>query len=356
MMAAFLASSAFAIELPENVLGANCLKDYQTKYLKIEGHKAFAFGRDKATGKVGCGWSYGYENIEETKTVAVKQCAKYISQTHCKVVDIDGQFMLEQKSKDFLDKLINKTEKSKVVELAKSAIVGNCLPFFNGYLKDKEIKVFAYAIDADGKHACGKTHNHTSLKLAREIALKSCEKNKVEKGKNGPTSPCEIYAEGNRLLLKRENIPNVLSKEVSELLKLSKATGNKIDWKKELEQKIEKVKVTPLATTLALTAKTLNKNLPEMLDDELRFDMVQAVENKMMFFYTLVHHTNKNMSSKKLNKLLYEDVKRQVCDVPSSKALFKRGMRIDYIYRGIDMKKITMFSFNAKVCGEKLIR
>jgi len=347
MVATLLASFVFANELPENVLGENCLKDYQTKYLKIQEHKSFAFGREKASGKVGCGWSYGYENIEKTKAMAVKQCAKYVSGSQCHVVDVDGKFMSETVK---LTQFLSKDEEEKVIAIAKSTVKGNCLPFFRNYLKNRDYKVFAYALDKDGKYACGKTYNHNNLKSAQTVALKSCQKNKIARGKEGPKSSCKIYAEGNTILV-QQFFSKLQNKEVSELLKLSKVTSKKFDLHKNIEKKSTEVKVKTLAKTLQMTAKTLSKNLPEMLDEELRFDKVKAEGSKMIFEYTLVHYNTKTMSPRKLESLMYKEIEQQVCKVPESILLLKRGMKIDYNYRGVDMKKIATFSFDAKKCS-----
>jgi hypothetical protein len=349
-----LLNLTWAKVLPEDLLSANCLKDYRTKYLPIKSHKAFSYARENSTGKERCGWSYGYLNLEETKAVALKQCNKYGLKAKCSIVDVDGQFMVqtevEKAKKKVMPSKVIPTELEQTMALAKRTVLGNCLPFFENYLKDKDFKVFAYANDTDGKYACGKTYNHRTVKSATEVALRSCYENRMERGKDGPKSICKIYAKGNNIVLEKVSSSQTLEKEIKELVKLSKVTGGKFDLKKKIEQKLKILKLEPLDKTLKLTAKTLNKNLPEMLDEELRFDKVKAVGSKMTFLYTLVHYSNKTMSPRKLHSLMYGDVKKQVCQEPASIQLLKKGMTIDYVYKGVDMKNIAVFSFDEKVC------
>ena len=120
---------------------------------------------------------------------------------------------------------------------------------------------------------------------------------------------------------------------------------------KNPKEKKETEKSMPLADTLQFTAKTLNKDLPKMMDEELRFDHVDAKGKKMIFVYTLVHQTRWSMPSKNLRDLIYDDIKSQVCSDKESQGLLERGMVVAYQYSGKDNKPIDTFTFDAKACG-----
>lgn len=606
---------------PEQVLAKNCLNSYKNSYLEQKEHKAFVYARESDTGKDRCGWGYGYATVEEARNGAMKQCADFQLNAECKIIDVDGVYLV--KSGDFSpitppdNTLLTEAEEEQLLEEARSLIRGNCLPFFKDYLKDKGHKVFAYSLDADGKYACGKTYQHTTLIAAQNGAIKGCQDNKNQRGNMKPKSPCKHYAQGNKILLTQKDFGMVLvpksnrylsSEEYSEYLSKAKeiisdgpcvfqmkyylrskehaayylaqdengvqacgrsedaftptvakanasqkceamvkkkklkatcklvaanfdfiakaedfalkeslkdytnainqgnlakikhyinagydvnlsteqdgmsplfaaaakksealffelvnkqadlnhkakdgssllhaaalggntkilkyllAHGLDIDakgregntalhaalgllntdvvkvlmqegadaniqndkgisayavaqkWKIDLDSYKRaqqttpqaKVKITPLKgvkekvqntgrikksemnkplplhETLKNTADTLNKDLPNMLDAELRLDKVTAQDNKMNFEYTLVHFTAQSMSAEKLNTLLYEDIKTQVCTDTDSILLLKKGMLVDYVYHGNDKKDITTFAFDAKVCG-----
>jgi hypothetical protein len=48
---------------------------------------------------------------------------------------------------------------------------------------------------------------------------------------------------------------------------------------------------------------------------------------------------------------MYEDIKTQVCTEKDSVMLLKKGMLVDYAYKGKDKKHIITFAFDAKTCG-----
>ena len=460
--------------LPQNVLAKNCLNSYENSYLSQSDHKAFAYAREKETGKDRCNWGYGYASVEEAKKGAMKQCTRFQLNAECIIIDTDGEYLV--KEGDFSpitqpdDTPLSKEEKQSLLTEAKVLIRGNCLPFFKDYLNDKGHKVFAYSLDVDGKYACGKTYSNSTLIAAKKGAIQGCNDNKAKRGEKTPKSPCRLYAGGNKILLHAKDfgisalpkIEKILGNdefnakfnkaktmikkgaclfqikyylrgsehqafflaqdkegkqvcgrsegELSEKEALSKALRQcqdrvskeglkaschivakefvivgiaedfvmqekKVEPKKEevvkkvkakkptylkpsinardlkVKKPVDMHKPLPLQETLKITVETLNKTLPMMLDEELRFDRVEAKKNKMIFDYTLVHISSKEMSADKLKSLLYKDIKTQACAEKDFQILLKKGMLLDYHYVGKDKQEITTFTFDAKTCG-----
>lgn len=130
---------------PENILSTSCLKDYQNTYQKHQKHKAFSYAKEEKTGITRCGWGYGYDNVTDAKKGAMKQCTKHNLNAECKLVDVDGEYLVKKGDFSYIEP----------VKEAKTLILGNCLPFFKKHLAKKGHKSFAYSLDADGKYACG---------------------------------------------------------------------------------------------------------------------------------------------------------------------------------------------------------
>ena len=355
---------------PENILTKNCLQSYLTTYKNQKDHKAFVYARESDTGKDRCGWGYGYESVEKAEKGAMKQCTGFQLNAECIIVDVDGEYLV--KEGDFTaisqpdDTPLTSEEEGKLLSDAKPFILGNCLPFFKDYLKDKGHKAFAYSLDADGTYACGKIYNTSTRVAADKGALKGCDNNKQKRGKKKPKSPCKVYAKGNKILLETTDFVNSTVAKQEQLITNEAKKIKKVDSKvitalfdtvknkqasSSKKNKIDMNKPLPLKETLKITADTLNKDLPSMVDEELRLDKVHAEGYKMVFKYTLVNFTPQSMSGEKLKSLMYEDIKTQVCTDKDSKLMLKKGMLVDYAYSGKNKKHITTFAFDAKVCG-----
>ena len=458
--------------LPKKVLTKNCLNDYLNTYTSQKDHKAFVYARESKTGKDRCGWGYGYESAKEAKKGAMKQCTGFQLNAECIIIDTDGEYLV--KEGDFTpisqpdDTPLSTEEEQKLLQEAKVIIRGNCLPFFKDYLGDAGHKVFSYSLDANGRYACGKTYNHSTIKSAQKMAITSCNDNKNKRGKQKPKSPCKVYAEGNKILLHSKDFDlakvTQVEKELSDVeyeakfnkaktmikkgpclfqmkyylrgskhqafflahdkdgtqvcgrsegevseneaftialracdkrlreknldakctliakgfdivsevsfLRQQKETGKakKSHKKQEIKKKIESKKVqelfnvlqskkidmhkpVPLKESIKIATVVMNKDLPNMLDEELRLDRVEARDEKMIFHYTLVHFTPKTMPAKKLKSLMYKDIKKQVCSDNETIMMLKKGMKIDYLYKGKEKNPITTFVFDAKTCG-----
>ncbi|WP_165874669.1 ankyrin repeat domain-containing protein [Cocleimonas flava] len=199
---------SWAVPAPERILNKSCLNAYQTQYKNLKQHKAFVYVREEKTGKDRCQWHYGAKDVETAKREAIKSCAKHQLNAECLVVDADGTYLV--KEGDFSqitpadNTPLSDSQKEALMAEAKKLVLGNCLPFYETHLKDKEHRVFTYSLDADGKYACGKSFGD-NLQSVTQSALKACNTNKSKRGKNAPKSACKVYAENKQILLSADD-------------------------------------------------------------------------------------------------------------------------------------------------------
>ena len=435
--------------LPQNVLAKNCLNSYSNTYLSQNNHKAFVYARESETDKDRCNWAYGYATTQEAIESAMRGCQSVMLNAECITIDTDGIFMVTDNTFSRLtpvdDTPLSSDEKQKLIQAAKTLILGNCLPFFSQkYLEAPGHKAFGYSIDVNGNYACGYSYGNQTEKVSKKQAIKSCNDNKAKRGAKAPKSPCKVYAQNKSILLKASDFGVEAIKEAKKLSQAeyealfsqakktirswpcqiqfkyflkskihhafylstldngkqtcgrSECTLNlqiaKAQAKNNCEARLKKEKLhgvckplaqdteivatkdtfvghkpltqnktsktaldmnkpLPLAETLKITAATLNKDLPTMIDSELRMDSVKSDKSTMTFLYTLVHITRSEMPANKLRELMYEDMKVQVCTDKDTRVLFKKGMHVNYEYYGKNKEHITTFAFDAKVCG-----
>jgi hypothetical protein len=194
-----------ALATPENILHGTCLKSYFQKYLPLQGYKAFAYARNVKTSQDSCGWYAGNLSIQIAEQEALQECRKKYVNASCLIVDSNGIFVANEE--DFISTTppnltpISKKWKKILYAQAQKVLQGNCLPFFEQYLQDREHKAFAYSLDREGRYACGKGIKGDSIKSAKENAISACERDKIKRDTSMPHSTCRIYAENRQILL-----------------------------------------------------------------------------------------------------------------------------------------------------------
>ena len=115
--------------------------------------------------------------------------------------------------------------------------------------------------------------------------------------------------------------------------------------------KVDMNKPVPMAEALQISAKTMNKSLPVMVDAELRHDKVEIDKNTMILKFTLVNFTVKEMDGEKLKGLMEADIRQTVCTDVETQEMLKKGMKVVYDYTDKNKKHITQFEYDAKGCG-----
>lgn len=193
--------------LPQNVLAKTCLDSYKNTYPAQKNHKAFAYARERDTDKDRCTWANKHSSIQDAIDSAMKHCQSFALNAECKLVDTDGVFKVADGTFNPLlpidDKPLTQSGKEALKKEAKTLILGNCLPFFSkNYLSAKGHKSFGYSIDSNGNYACGYSYSSQTRNISKKRALKSCNENKLKRGKKAPKSACKSYAVANKILLK----------------------------------------------------------------------------------------------------------------------------------------------------------
>ena len=361
------------------LIRGNCLPFFKD-YLNDIGHKAFAYSLD-TDGKYACGKIYNNSTQIAAKIGAIKGCnnnknkrAKKKPKSPCKLYAIGNKILL--KAKDFgidelpqIEKILGNDEYHTKLNKAKTLIrKGPCLFQMKYYLRGSEYQAYFLAQDQEGKQVCGRSEGELNENEALTKALRQCEERVSEENL---IAVCKIVAKNfdivgiaeDFVIKKEKNEPHKSSEE-QQLVTSKEEVIKKVNTKKSkyfqpsikakdlrIKNAIDMHKSLPLKETLKITADTLNKTLPIMVDEELRFDKVSAEGSKMTFHYMLVHFTLETMTAKQLKSLMYEDMKTQVCTDKDTKILLKKGMVVDYTYNGKDKTHITTFAFDAKACG-----
>ena len=329
------------------VILGNCLPFFE-KYLHAEEHKSFAYSVDE-NGWYACGYSYRNQTEQLSKKQAIKSCnnnkrkrGKKVPSSECKVYATNKKVLLT--ANDYNIKPLPKTVKltseaydSKVKEAQSFIKSWPCQIQYKYYLKSKLHNAYYLVEGKNGQQICGRSEGLFNSDIAKQKAKESCQKHARDS-----------HMVGNCKLLSFD-LEFVGKKELFQTPKKEQVEKKHVKH----EKKIDMNKPLPLEKTLIITAETLNKDLPMIIDEELRFDRVEAKKNKMTFHYTLVHLTDKDISAEKLKSLLYEDLKSQACAEKDFKVLLKKGMLLDYHYVGKDKNDITTFSFEAKTCSLK---
>lgn len=114
---------------------------------------------------------------------------------------------------------------------------------------------------------------------------------------------------------------------------------------------VDTQKRVPLAQTLKVSAEELNRSLPVMIDNELRHDKVEVNGNTMVFKFTLVNFTAKEMSAEELKYHIEPDIRVGLCTDLDTQEMLRKEMKVIYDYVGKNKKHITQFEYDAKSCG-----
>jgi len=339
------------------LIRGNCFPFFKD-YLNDKGHKVFAYSLD-SDGKYACGKTYSNSTLVAAKRGAIKGCndnknkrGKKKPKSPCRLYAKGNQVLLN--AKDFgisellkVDKVLGNDEYLAKLNKAKTMIKkGACLFQMKYYLRGSAHQAYFLAQDKEGKQVCGRSEGELSENEALNKALKACEKNLSKKNM---IATCKLIAKDFNIV---GNASIFEVKEKTEVVKTTKHFQPSIKMK-DLKNKntVELHKPLPLKDTLKITAATLNKTLPTMVDSELRLERVESKESTMKFYYTLVHFTRVDMPASRLKSLMYEDTKIQVCSDNDTMMLLKKGMKVEYVYTGKDKIDITTFLFDAKVCG-----
>ena len=387
----FLSSDEYdkQLSLAKEIIGGGGCLMHMKYYLRGKTQQAFYFA--KSGTKQACGRKEEAFTMKQAKVEAKKSCEKMASQKEirsgCKLLAVNyeivgkpSDFGVPREGKEDFAEAIHKGDIKKIkYYITKGYDVNTVSPkegttalFVAAAKGEKELFDTLIQKGADVKH---KSKDGSTLLIAavmggNEEIVKSVLDKGLDvnaKGFGGNTAlhvAAMKFDKKMAALLKAHGADETITNDKGMKASLDTLVG-------EMKQKVEKLvnetknpkeqkgkkksteagQSMPLADTLQLTAKTLNKDLPKMIDAELRFDHVDAKWKQMSFAYTLVHQTRWSMPPKNLRDLIYDDIKTQVCSDKESQGLLENGMVVSYKYRDKDKKPIDTFIFDAKACG-----
>lgn len=85
---------------------------------------------------------------------------------------------------------------------------------------------------------------------------------------------------------------------------------------------------------LQLTALTVNKKCPMMVDEETRLDSVEAIGNKtLQYHYTLVNYSVKELDLEKLKATMQPYILKEIKTKPEMKVFREKGVKLAYFYK-----------------------
>jgi len=216
LVAVFLVSnfSVYSeILTPKNTLGKVCLEYFNANYKEAKNTKVFIYARDSTTGRDRCIMHRGDKETSKLISEAKSSCSKFHTSSPCKVVSINNNWMA--KEGDFPpisqpEKALNKLEIKKIMIEAKLMLKGNCLAFFEQYIRKENHKAFAYALDKNANVSCAEANRYISTKVLIDAVLKSCETFKRKLGKKAPLEPCVLFSLDNKIVAKKSDFAKAL--------------------------------------------------------------------------------------------------------------------------------------------------
>jgi hypothetical protein len=127
-----------------------------------------------------------------------------------------------------------------------------------------------------------------------------------------------------------------------------KAVGNSVTSSKPTQTDVEAV----LIKAFRQTADQMNAELPEMLDDETRFDKVTVGPGpRVVYHHTLIRYRSDELSKNWVDSSLKAHVQAKVCTSADMKPSLQYGAIYTHAYYGRDGAKIGDFDIRRADCG-----
>lgn len=105
-----------------------------------------------------------------------------------------------------------------------------------------------------------------------------------------------------------------------------------------------------LALVLKGSVKTINRQLPIMVDDDTKLEKTSSEGNTLIYHYVLVNYVSTELDADELERNLRPMVTRQTCSMPSFKPVIDQGGAVLYRYNGKDQKQILEMNIDKKAC------
>lgn len=101
---------------------------------------------------------------------------------------------------------------------------------------------------------------------------------------------------------------------------------------------------------LAESARRLNRNLPMMVDKNLRLDRLVGGNKTLQYHYTLVDHDASAVDTAEFRRGMRARLVSEVCEDEEMGFLLENGVQYLYRYQGKDQREIATISIRASDC------
>jgi len=107
-----------------------------------------------------------------------------------------------------------------------------------------------------------------------------------------------------------------------------------------------------LNSILIKTASNINKNLPMMVNSEMRLDTTIAIDKTFRYQYTLINYSVNDITAKEINDKFAKQIINNVCTTKDMEAFVKNDITVIYSYYGKGGKEITNISVPSYKCKD----
>jgi hypothetical protein len=109
---------------------------------------------------------------------------------------------------------------------------------------------------------------------------------------------------------------------------------------------------TSIADVLKASVNAINKTTPQMVDSETRLDSSYALENKLVYKYTMINHSVDDLDTEKFQEIIIKQVTGFVCTSPDMKYFVDNAVDVAYSYFDKDSKYITEANVKTAECSK----
>ncbi len=102
---------------------------------------------------------------------------------------------------------------------------------------------------------------------------------------------------------------------------------------------------------LIKAANELNKNLPAMVDHDIRVNSVKVFNKTIIYHATFVNYNSDEIDREMVYAAFREKIKNSACSSPMTKELFQNGGSLECYYEGKDNRYIATITITPNDCG-----
>ena len=193
------------------LLGKGCFEKFK-RYLGGEGSKAYYYAIDQE-GRYACGSSIKQADRKQADDNALAACLSDKTRSGDKTPDTTCRKYAEEdrvllSPSDYglevtepEERTLSGEEFKAYIKQAQDVLELKCLAEFKLYLRSGGHKSFYYAMDSEGRYACGSAEGEIAASIADRIALKHCDEHRT---KEKVQVECRPYARGYEVVSKPE--------------------------------------------------------------------------------------------------------------------------------------------------------